>query len=631
MFPTFSDPAGAGTPVPGRAPVVPRVRTHAGGAALPLERHVKGILAAGGGVVNLFGPAGSGKSAAVEHLAEVFHGEPRLHLIDRNVDEILSAPRGELVLFTTAGRSRFPALANLEMAPWTADDCIEYLAGTHRGRVAAVMQRAAADPESTALNGSPELWRIVLDVLAADENVADVSAALRWYVGLEAPDLATREMAAMFCLEGLQSPDGIGVTAQFATHLDARMRRLIRHHAVRVPLASECVAAALCNGKAGAILARRLPDEVVRQVASLIKFSSPARTALESVLQSADKRTHANAAGILNATRTRWKPPRGCVPHLANALLADAAWAGVNLLSCRLSGAQLQGADLTEAVLDSAVLHDANMSRACLKCALIRNATCIETNFTGANLTAISALGSDFTGANLTRADLRAADLARAVFDLANLTAANFAKASLCGANLEGACIEGANFSNADFTGARLAGLSFKSANFTAAKFANAHLSHCDLEYRRLPATNFRGANLSSALLTGSHMPRADFRDAWLKEAGLADVEWEGADLRGADFAGAAFHAGSTRSGLVGSVVPCEGSRTGFYTDDFHDRDFKPPEEIRKANLRNADLRGANIAGVDFYLVDLRGARYTRTQMKYLRRCGAILGPKSRQ
>jgi uncharacterized protein YjbI with pentapeptide repeats len=76
---------------------------------------------------------------------------------------------------------------------------------------------------------------------------------------------------------------------------------------------------------------------------------------------------------------------------------------------------------------------------------------------------------------------------------------------------------------------------------------------------------------------------------------------------------------------LVGSTIPCEGSRTGFYTDDYGDREIKDPDEVRKANLCGADLRGANIEGVDFYLVDLRGAKYSEEQENHLRRCGAIL------
>jgi uncharacterized protein YjbI with pentapeptide repeats len=140
-----------------------------------------------------------------------------------------------------------------------------------------------------------------------------------------------------------------------------------------------------------------------------------------------------------------------------------------------------------------------------------------------------------------------------------------------------------------------------------------------------LPEAEFIQADLRKALLTGSIMPRANFHRASLRGAGLADIQWEQVDLRDTDLRECSFFLGSTRSGLVGSPLACEGSRTGFYTDDFDDQTFKTPEQIRKANLRGADLRGAKIEGVDFYLVDLRNAKYDRRQFKHLRRCGAIL------
>ena len=49
------------------------------------------------------------------------------------------------------------------------------------------------------------------------------------------------------------------------------------------------------------------------------------------------------------------------------------------------------------------------------------------------------------------------------------------------------------------------------------------------------------------------------------------------------------------------------------------------PESMRKANLCGADLRGAMIDDVDFYLVDLRYAKYDADQAEYLRHSGAIL------
>jgi hypothetical protein len=75
----------------------------------------------------------------------------------------------------------------------------------------------------------------------------------------------------------------------------------------------------------------------------------------------------------------------------------------------------------------------------------------------------------------------------------------------------------------------------------------------------------------------------------------------------------------------VGSFIASEGTRTGFYTDESFEPGFRSPEEIRKADLRGADLRGAMIEGVDFYLVDLRGARYDRAMRDHFLRCRAIL------
>jgi uncharacterized protein YjbI with pentapeptide repeats len=79
----------------------------------------------------------------------------------------------------------------------------------------------------------------------------------------------------------------------------------------------------------------------------------------------------------------------------------------------------------------------------------------------------------------------------------------------------------------------------------------------------------------------------------------------------------------------AGHILPAsEGSRTGFYTDDTGDQTHKAPEDIRKANLCGADLRGAHVFATDFYLVDLRRAKYDSAQAEWFRKCGAILRNK---
>jgi uncharacterized protein YjbI with pentapeptide repeats len=157
------------------------------------------------------------------------------------------------------------------------------------------------------------------------------------------------------------------------------------------------------------------------------------------------------------------------------------------------------------------------------------------------------------------------------------------------------------------------------------AVFSRAQLQDCDLENIHWDDARFEGAKLTRAYLTGSILHYANFRGADLRHAGLADIDWEGADLRGADLTGCSFHMGSTRCGLVESPYPSEGTRTGFYTDDYDDRYFKSPEEIRKASLQGANLLGANVEGVDFYLVDLRDAIYGDSQRNHFSRSGAIL------
>lgn len=172
---------------------------------------------------------------------------------------------------------------------------------------------------------------------------------------------------------------------------------------------------------------------------------------------------------------------------------------------------------------------------------------------------------------------------------------------------------------------ATLVQLGLRDCSLAGARFTGANLTGCDLEYVELSHADFERAQLTHAILTGSIMPGASFREALLSFAGLAEIQWEGADLRDANLRGCTFHMGSSRSGLLTSPIACEGSRTGFYTDDYEEQHYKAPEEIRKANLRGADLRGANVVDTDFYLVDLRDARYDPDQRQHFLRCGAIL------
>jgi uncharacterized protein YjbI with pentapeptide repeats len=207
----------------------------------------------------------------------------------------------------------------------------------------------------------------------------------------------------------------------------------------------------------------------------------------------------------------------------------------------------------------------------------------------------------------------------------ANLEGATLRRALLADCDFRGACLENADLRGANLRGANLSRQNLRTARLAGAMMEKANLCGADLEYIDWPEARLAAAHMSGAYLTGSRLVRADLRGAKLDGTGLAEIEWDDADLRSADLRGCSFHMGSSRSGLVDSPYPCHGSRTGFYTNDYEERSYKSPEQIRKASLCGADLRDALIKGVDFYLVDLRGAKYDTQQERHFRRCNAIL------
>jgi uncharacterized protein YjbI with pentapeptide repeats len=615
---------------PIRAPVRPRALCPHSGEALPLEDEVRRLAEDGaGGVVALLGPAGSGKSTALCHLAAVLPPGASVALWDEGND---GPPAFDGKLLVCAHEAAPPdgCRAAYRMAPWGRDECIEYLLAAHRDRCAAVVARLR--PEDDFLfRGVPELWTVVLDRLAADDAAPDARTALHLALEAQLPDTDIVGRARSACLNLLArgAPDGPAPAERVAKPgFPPGVVRVLRHPAAQLLLAAERVAADLAGEDGCDYLKIRLPRDLIEAAAPAVRADARAREYLARLL-AGPPWSHAMAASLFIAADPSWAPGPGPAPRLAGAYLGGARWPGVALRQADLSGAELDDADLTGAVLVGADARKASLRGAGLARAALGLLSAAEVDLAGADLTAVQAPRADFAGADLRGAVLDDAGLLGALFAGARLAGASFRGADLTNAVLCEADLKGADFSGAKLERADLSGLRLREAAFAGAGFQGAQLRECDLEGMDLPAADFRSAGLEGALLTGCSMPGADFTAADLRGTGLADVRWEGVCLREADLTGATFHLGTTRSGLVFSPIASEGSRTGFYTDDFDEQYYKEPEEIRKANLCGADLRGANVADVDFYLVDLRGARYTHLQEKHFRRCGALLGPRT--
>jgi uncharacterized protein YjbI with pentapeptide repeats len=619
----------AGGIIPERARVRPRVLSPESGESLPLEDEIGPILTSHDcGAIRISGPAGSGKTTALTHLARLIPPHIRVAFMDGPDPLALAEASSRSCIVFASSPAPSMLLADLRLAPWDEDEWIEYLLAGDRNQCASVMTRLARkEAERDLLGGLPELWRIALDRMAVDESVDGPREALRVELDRTFTDRDFRSLIEGDCLAALvmrgQSPwRRAACLRRHST--DEALFRLTRHRTIQLLLAAGRIADDLVRGGGCSALARPLPRDLVREAALRIAERPEAVDRLRRVVTEPEEEMHPMAASLLHALRVGWKPDRP-PPCLKGAYLEEASWQAIELIGVDMREVDLSRSNLWGVRFDRAVMGNAQLSSTDLRTASLRSTQLDGADLSHARLARVRAEGACFRSARLNAADLMESRLDNAVLRDADLSGARMAGASLVGADLSGAKLDGADFSRADLSCAILRGLRLTAARLEGTSFTGADLSGSDLESMVLSHAAFADANLSQALLTGSRMPEANFRKARLCAAGLAEVEWERADLRGADLREAAFHLGSSRSGLVGSPIACEGSRTGFYTDDYNEQDFKSPEEIRKANLVGVDLRGAVIDGVDFYLVDLRGARVDPDHVAYLRGCGAIL------
>jgi uncharacterized protein YjbI with pentapeptide repeats len=598
------------------------------GEALPLVAEIQALVAAGArGVVYLIGPIGSGKTTALQHLAALLPADGPVALLDDSKMAYGDLGGAARILVRAASSPGIgPTIAVHRLAPWDTDDLIEYLLAVHREKCASVMVRLhGADRD--LLGGVPELWRIVLDQLANDPSILDARGALSRYLQIHLSDPDRLERARGACLTALTTGSaGLDLSAEIIgeAQLPPTIAHYLRHPQVQLLLAAQRAVADLRVHADCAWLAMRLPRELVRSVAQEVRGEQDVVTHLGALI-ARPANSHAMAASILHAVDQGWVPVMARTPVLAGAYLDHAGWPGVQLPQANLHESDLSNANLSRANLDGANACGADLSQVCLAFASLAGFQAVGSELTEADMVSVYAPASNWDRANLEGANLANADVSGASFRETKCKGTVFAGANLANSAFAEVELEEADFTGADLRNAKLSKLRLRDAVFSDACFAGADLSGSDLEGMNLPAVDFQGANLTGALLTGAVLSDAILRDACLREAGLGDVDLEGACLAGADLQGASFHMGSTRSGLLFTPIASEGTRTGFYTDDADEQNFKAPEEIRKANLSRADLRGAKIEGVDFYLVDLRGALYDADQELHFRRCRAIM------
>ncbi|MBL8899190.1 MAG: pentapeptide repeat-containing protein [Planctomycetes bacterium] len=546
-----------------RAAVRPRVRKHGSALALLLEEEIAELLRSGARhEVRLCGPRGSGKSTALRHLAALFPDEPRLVLIDDG-EPWMTPPASEPLVVVRTTRDRHEEALRPDFL-WF------YLASWSDDELleyALARHREQVSALMAKLQSSP--WPRAL-------RAEPASACLvldRLATDPMAVDLAT------------------ALQRVIAEDLPAEPKRLLER-AAYLDLACEA-----------------RPPQVERLLSH------------HALLDLDETRALLGALGILRALESdpseRIFPIREWSPELVAALrtqlvgdqqIAAAAWSAMHrpadrralLLSLLcIARPELRIEGLRDVVLERAYLPEAQLGDLGPNLML---AACV--------LRGASLVGRSIKSTRFERCDLRETSWNGAEVELVRFEGGAF----------EGACFARATLRGVTWQGLKLEGKVFDGSRLIAGMFTEVNLAGTAILGWSASMTHFTRCDLTRA-----RFPRADLSHTRFTACRMHGIELCGSDLSCADLRGAQFHFGNSRSGLVGSPLASEGTRTGFYADEHRERTFLSPEAVRVADFTHCKLRGAQLEGADFYLVDFRGADLDPEQRAYLQRCRAIL------
>ncbi|MEZ6059790.1 MAG: pentapeptide repeat-containing protein [Planctomycetaceae bacterium] len=609
---------------PSLASVRPRFVSKGTGDSLVLEETVRDAFQhCSSGIIEITGPAGSGKTSAVLHLLAVLSAERDVGLMDRSeLSETSGVQRRIIVEVNLHAPPLTNRIARFELAPWGIDEFIEYALAVHPQQHQSIIARLLAAKDRSLLDGSAELSTRVIDRMAENSGITTIAEALR----AEIYRLTDSDITKLPPPNVLVGVDALSSYKKYARNVPDELARLFRHAAARVVACAMQIAAGLNNSCVSGIPAGtnlQNFNELIELTARLMEPDGVSFLAKALNSRKYSSR-HSVLASLLFQCDPTWRPgsPR---LDLSGALLPRADWNAIDLRRYSLDAADLHGAQMKNARLNAATCVGTQFEGASLRNALLVRIQAATADFRNCDLRGTNASLGKFELAKLRKANAATARFSHSDLRRADLTEAIFRDANLSGANLTAATLQFTDLSNADLSDATLVSINLSDARIDGANFEGAVLSHSCLEGLRIADARFAGCRLCHAAMTGSSFPRADFGRADLTGAYLAEIDWPGADLRNADLRGCTFHMGSSRSGLVHSDIASEGTRTGFYTSDNDDHLYRRPEDIRVANLSGCNLRGADIEGVDFFRVDLRGARCDQHQRDQFVATGAIL------
>ncbi len=602
--------------------VTPRAASPISGEFLPLSDLVSDFIY--DSAVRSIRLVGQGKSSALSHLAAEFAETPGVRFLDGEKPTNLD----DWALTVFAFGDEFKPDVELKIASWAQDEVIEYLMAKDRNSCKSVMKRLTESGDLWLANRSPLALSIVLEEMIKCDRIRSVEEAILQYSdSLDLTDSQRSKISYLTIQYLFDNETLASVLFQMVPQIVGRPTiNFLCIQPIRYAIAKRAIIRSLQTRQTPKAMNQSWPYAFVRIIADGIRDNVEVNNFLNLLANKSDFRGVANAVSLLVCNDPNWQPSRKRRLSLDNAQVSGANWKNVSAEKSSMVRINLSNANLQKVNLAKSVMTSGDFSCADLTGAQLKKIHAARADFSDATMRNVFAHSASFRKSNFENAIAEFADFSSAVFKGANLKRANFSNSKLTLVDFLECDLTDVNFSNANLQNATLDRLDLRTVDFEGANLVKCAMSKCDMEGMQINDVVFDQSWLNDTILTGTRFRNVSLSGCRFHNSKLADVDWEGCDLRGAYFVNTHFLMGSTRCGKVNSPFPSHGTRTGFYTDEYDEQYFKRPEEIRKANLCDCDLTGARVTKSDFYLVDLRGAIYDDKQREHFQRCGAIMG-----
>ena len=570
---------------------------------------------------------GEGTRTAIAFLKGALADYGGIH-IAKNHESVKPANECDLAIFASS-RLHMRPMADLELklASWGKDEVIEYLLNRAPTKCKSVMGRLQESQDIPLGNGSPRVLSIALNQMIASDSVKSIEEGiLKQFHALNLPPLH-RTAISEKCIDNIFSNEKVilalrDLSPQF---ISDEVIKFLGNETVRYVICVERIVQWFGEREAPTKMAMSWPRSLIKMTAKKINNHPRALNYLSELANQKDSVYASNAASLLVAAGIDWAPELDCEQAFEDAKLANVNWPDQSFKEASLTRVDLSHSNLQDCDFEEATLTSGNFFDACTSGANFTYAYAAHSNFSNSITRAVSAHGASFPNSDFSNASLASSNLSNTNFNDSDLSRADCSGCNFKKARFLDASLDHVDFSNSIMIESRFRNCDLRTADLDNADFSGASLVGCDLRFQKLVGENFRMSKLRNSLLTGTVFRNCDLRNTNLRNAKMANIDWEDCDIRDANLIGCHFHMGSTRCGTLDSPFPSHGTRTGYYTDDFDEHYFRPPEERRVANLRGCNLLGAKVFKTDFYLVDLRDAIYDKAQKEHFKRCDAIL------